>query len=185
MAPAPDTFSPSPMVLAPPLKVTSYGHWVESESGKGESRTVISSPGSSLVLAVSVVVCSLHSRQKMEDQRAVGKLSVLGQGNQLLPGGVHAALSVDNREPADLAPRPVCMSMRAGSGSPADRPVGGGAGVARTAGVSQHGPHGRLIMTVNPWRIIVHVLLLIALLVAIRVGSGQPAQDETSRATCF
>eukprot|EP00959_Pyramimonas_sp_CCMP1952_P264078 5522133-Pyramimonas_sp.AAC.1 len=28
MAPAPETFSPSPMDIAPPSKVTSYGHWV-------------------------------------------------------------------------------------------------------------------------------------------------------------
>eukprot|EP00959_Pyramimonas_sp_CCMP1952_P005311 111892-Pyramimonas_sp.AAC.1 len=91
MAPAPETFSPSPMGLAPPSKVTSYGHWVESESGKGESRTVISSPGSSPALAARVVVCSRRSRQKIDDQHAVGELSVLGHGNQPLPGVIHAA----------------------------------------------------------------------------------------------
>eukprot|EP00959_Pyramimonas_sp_CCMP1952_P258224 5397247-Pyramimonas_sp.AAC.1 len=81
----------------------------------------------------------------MGDQQAAGKLSVLGQGNQLLPGGIHAArvwgemqnyysvlwvvVSGDSREPADLASCPVRASLRAGLSSPADRSSGGGQGM--------------------------------------------------------
>eukprot|EP00959_Pyramimonas_sp_CCMP1952_P303102 6342172-Pyramimonas_sp.AAC.1 len=55
-APAPETLERPSMHRAPPSKVTSHGHWVLLVSGKGELRTVTSSPGSRSALAVRMVV---------------------------------------------------------------------------------------------------------------------------------
>eukprot|EP00959_Pyramimonas_sp_CCMP1952_P289709 6059085-Pyramimonas_sp.AAC.1 len=53
IVPAPETLVRPSILRAPPSKVTSHGHWVLSVSGKGELRTVTSSPGSRSVFAVS------------------------------------------------------------------------------------------------------------------------------------